>query len=152
MKRSLHKQSCPTCGQSVNERTIVLFKGMTECLFQVLQYCEARGVYEFKKKDVKHLLTDVVSSNFAYWRWFGGLVYNPNDIPGNYGLNVNRCRAFFAGQIKIPTTLIKNPLTNEIRAEDERYIHEIPHITNFLDNNQNYIARYREPQGQLFYL
>lgn len=147
---SENKQSCPRCGQSVNERQITLFVGMVEGLWKVFKYCEAKGSYTFKKKDIKHLLGDVVSANFAYWRWFGGLAYNPDGIAGHYGLNEQRCRDFFAGKLQIPTVLWKNPLSDGIRREDYRYIQAIPNLSEFLDENEQYIAVYRDPQGALF--
>lgn len=151
---SLKKQSCPTCGQSVNERSITLYKGMVTTLWQVFQWCEQKHRHEFTKQDIKHLITsDVVSSTFAYWRWFGGLAYNPDGIKGHYGLNMDRCADFFAGKLRIPTVLWKNPLKKGdemIRPDEYRYIHEVPSLAGFLDVNNNYIAKYRNPQGQLF--
>lgn len=151
---NIKKQCCPTCGQSVNEREIHLFTGMVTCLYKVVRWCEANGVHEFKKKDIKHLLTDVVSANFAYWRWFGGLVYNPDGIQGHYGLNMQRCRDFLGGKLQIPTVLYKNPLVTDdekaIRPGGYGYIHEIPILSTFLNEEGEYIARYRDPQSSLF--
>ena len=153
---SIQKHTCPTCGQSVNERSISLFDGMVETLWNVFQWCERKQVHEFVKKDVKHLITsDVVSANFAYWRWFGGLAYNPDDVQGHYGLNMERCREFFANRLKIPTRLWKNPLMPEgerVKPDPDSYAtcDNIPNLFEFLDRNKNYIARYREPQGSLF--
>ena len=144
---SVNKQVCPTCGQSVNERQIPFYKGMVTALWKVYQWCEERDRHEFKKKEVKHLMDDVVISVFAYWRWFGGLVYNPDGVKGSYGLNMQRCEDFFAGRIEIPTEVWTNPLTKEVRQENFRNIKNIPNLSQFLDENQNYIARYRaEPE------
>jgi len=127
---------------------------MAETLWNILQWCEEKNRHEFTKQEVKHLITnDVVSANFAYWRWFGGLVYNPDDVAGHYGLNMQRCRDFFAGKIKIPIRISKHPLKQgeeAIHVEEYSYIHKIPKLWSFLDKNKNYIARYRDPQVTLF--
>lgn len=150
-KNSVHKQSCPTCGQSVNMRRIPCYKDMFTSLWNVFQWCERKQVHEFKKSDVKHLFTsDVVSSVFAYLRWFGGLVYSPDDVKGHYGLNMERCREFFAGTLEIPTDVWTNPLTGEIEMNDYRTIDNMPKLTGFLDENQNFIVKYKEPQRSLF--
>lgn len=141
---TINKQSCPTCGQSVNKRQISLFKGMVEALFGVYKWCKENNRHEFKKKDIEHLLSKSVQANFAYWRWFGGLAYNPDNIQGHYGLNMERCEDFFTGKLSIPTVLLKNPLEEDDKIEkfEYKYISEIPHLSSFLDENKNFIAQY----------
>lgn len=122
---------------------------MVTDLFKVLKWCEEKKRHEFRKKDIEHLLSKSVQANFAYWRWFGGLVYNPDGIQGHYGLNIERCKEFFAGRLEIPTTLYKNPLDkNEetsIRKGDPATIDKIPNLLSFLDENETYISVYRNP-------
>lgn len=150
---NLHKQSCPTCGQSVNEREIGLFKGLVSTLFEVWKWCDERGVHEFSRKDIKHLIVgDNSIARFGDWVMFGGLVYKHGK--GNYGLNMDRCREFFTGDLAIPTVIYKNPLTKELRKDRIRYIQDIPYLQAFLAGNNEYIARYVEPapsvQAQMF--
>jgi hypothetical protein len=148
---SHNKQTCPTCGQSVNKREIHLFSGLVGALFSVYQWCGEEQKHEFTKKEIKHLIKDdVVSGVFAYLRWFGGLVYNPDGIRGHYGLNMERCQEFFAGRLSIPTMLLKDPLEKDeekaIEKLDYRKIDQIPNLSEFLDENKEYIAKY---QGRL---
>lgn len=152
-----HKHACPTCGQSVNPRQISLFEGMVVALWKVFKWCEERNRNEFQKKEIQHLLQqNSISGNFAYWRWWGGgLVYSPNGKAGYYGLNMDRCKQFFTGQLAIPTIVYKDPLKPKdqqlsMPVEEYKKIGEIPKLTQFLDENHEYIARYLPPQGNLF--
>ena len=121
---TLQKQSCPTCGQSVNEREISLFKGVVVTLYEVWQWCEAKNVHEFSRKDIKHLIrSDGQIARFGDWVFFGGLVYKTSKA--HYGLNIPRVRDFFAGQLRIPTSVFKNPMTDELRMAKYRTVDDI---------------------------
>jgi len=144
------KITCPHCGSTLSERQIAMFDGLVLALWNVFKWCEQSGIHEFKRKDIKHLLHgDNQTARFGDWVLFGGLVYKPNG-KGSYGLNIQRCQQFFSGSLSIPTSIWKNPITKELRKEDYKFIHEIPSLGLFLDENQMYIARYREPQPSLF--
>jgi hypothetical protein len=141
---TIAKQSCPTCGQSVNEREIALFSGMVSSLLRVFRWCEERGRYEFTRKEIKHLLTsDNEIARFGDWVLFGGLVYRPDDRRGHYGLNEERVRAFLRGGLAIPTSIWKNPLTGELTKDSYCYIREVKNLQQFLVDNQEYLAKYR---------
>lgn len=142
---TLNKQVCEHCGQSINEREIGLFKGMVTSLYEVWKWCELLGKHEFTRKDIKHLLTsDNQIARFGDWAMFGGLVYKEGK--GHYGLNLERCRQFFMGELAIPTIIYKNPLTGELRKDRRRTIKDIPALASFLTENNEYIARYVEPE------
>jgi hypothetical protein len=142
---TLNKQSCPTCGQSVNEREIALFSGMVRSLLRIMLWCEKEGRYEFSRKEIKHLLKkDSEIAHFGDWILFGGLVYRPEGRgKGHYGINKQRAEDFFAGRTQIPTVIWKNPLNGELRPEKYRTINEIPALTTFLDEAGEYVAKYR---------
>lgn len=145
-----NKQTCPTCGQSVNERQIALFSGMVEALYKVWDWCEKKGQFYFERKDIKHLFVDDNQiARFGDWIYFGGLVYKPEG-KGSYALDIERVRKFFGGSLEIPTSVWKNPITHQLKAECLRYIYEIPHLGQFLDANQSYIFRYRNPEQRSF--
>lgn len=146
---SVHKQVCPTCGQSVNKRQIPFYIGMVTALWKVYVWCMEKQRHEFKKKEVKHLMDDVVISVFAYWRWFGGLVYNPDGVRGSYGLNMARCDQFFKGELEIPIEIWTNPLTKEIEVAKTGKIGDVPGLKDFLDENQNYVAMYKSKPEQV---
>lgn len=136
-------QHCPTCGQSVNEREIALFRGMIPALWAVFKWCEEKKTHEFSRKDVKHLLGDESSrAHFGDWILFGGLVYRREHKRGLYGLNKERLIEFFSGKLEVPTKIYKNPLTKELRKEDYRTIKAIPGLTDFLTAEGDYMANY----------
>lgn len=147
MERTINKQVCECCGQSINERQIGLFVGMIEALFLVYKWCMDRGIHEFKRKEIKHLFkNENMTARFGDWVFFGGLVYKSDK--GSYGLNIERCQDFFSGRSAIPSLITKNPMTGEIKKYNERFIHEVPHLSSFLSDNQDFIARYGEPKQQ----
>jgi hypothetical protein len=146
------KERCPYCGSIIDEREIALFSGMVNTLKRVFDWCERNNKFEFKRKDVKHLIhTDNEIARFGDWIMFGGLIYRPeNKGKGYYGLNRGRVIEFFLDEREIPTKIWKNPITGELKKEDYQTIKNIPHLAEFLDENDEYIARYREPkQGTL---
>jgi len=142
---TLDKQNCPTCGQSVNEREIVLFEELVRALFQVWLWAKKRGIHEFSRRDIKQFLTNEnISARFGDWVLFGGLVYHPNHQKGEYGLNIPRCDEFFAGFRAIPTVAYKNPLTGVIRYEEPKKLGQIKKLRSFLTENYEFIVKYRE--------
>lgn len=139
------------CGHkhTISEREIALYSGMVSALWRVFKWCEEKQKYEFSRKDVKHLLANENdSARFGDWVLFGGLVYKEGK--GRYGLNLHRCGEFFAGRYMIPSRVWKNPVTGQITQGQDVTIDRIPNLLKFLDQNQEYVARYRESkQGAL---
>lgn len=143
-----NKQTCPTCGQSVNERQITLFSGMVTSLWRVFMWCHEHNKWEFQRKEIKHLFSgsDNQIARFGDWILFGGLVYRPEGrSKGWYGIHRTRAFEFFTGKRSIPTSIWKNPLTKELKPEDYRTIGQIKSLENFIDENGEYIAKYRMP-------
>lgn len=139
------KQTCPTCGQSVNKREIALYSGMVQLLADVFRWCKEKGVHEFRRRDIAHLLTnDSKRARFSDWILFGGLVYRPEGQGkgGYYGMNMERVADFLAGRLAIPTLILKDPLAGTLEMTEKKTIFEIPHLKEFLDENQQFIASY----------
>lgn len=137
---------CPTCGVGHNksERQIGLYRGMAVALWSVFRWCKAKGVYEFDRKSIKHLFSsENETARFGDWVMFGGLVYKRGK--GKYGLNMERCEEFFKDQYKIPTIIWKNPANGELRKEEYQSVKGIPSLLKYLNEQQEYIAYYREP-------
>ena len=106
----INKQSCPTCGQSINEREIALFSQMVDALWAVVKWCVANQTDNFTRKDIKHLLeTDVQVARFGDWRFFGDLM--EKDGRGHYRLNKESVVRFFSGDTEIPIKVMKDPIT-----------------------------------------
>jgi hypothetical protein len=141
---TLNKESCPTCGQSVNSREIALFSGMVQALWKVLRWCEDNNRTEFERKEIKHLFggNDNIIARFGDWIWFGNLVYRPHGAKKFYGLNLEACRAFFAGRLAIPVRVLRDPLSDTYTTIESRTIREIPNLNEFLDGQREFISRY----------
>ena len=143
---TIGKKSCPTCGQSINEREIVLFSEMVVALWDVWKWCREKGKTSFRTRDIKHLFKGTnASARFGDWILFGGLVYRPNTGPkkGYFCLNTERMQEFFAGRLPIPTQIWKNPVTGELRMEKYKTVNEVPHLKQYLYSDNEYVARYR---------
>lgn len=134
---NLEKQCCPTCGQNISPRKIILYKGLTDALARVYKWCQSNQVHEFTRKDIKHLMVDEnCTARFGDWVMFGGLVYK--ESKGHYGLNLERCKNFFENRLSIPTTILKDPITNTLEKTEYCTISQIQPLKNYLDAQGNY--------------
>jgi hypothetical protein len=120
-----------------------MYKGLVTALWEVLKWCEEKRIHEFNIRDVRHLYDQISYSRFGDWEKFGGLVYQIQR--GVYGLNIPRCKEFFAGNYAIPKVVYKNPITKVNRPGEYVTIHQLPNLTEFLDSNKQFIAAYRTP-------
>lgn len=148
---SINKKMCRcACGHvhQINLREINMYKGLVTALWKVFRRCEERGTYRFEMKDVRHLLERNEYARFGDWVLFAGLVFK--DGKARYGLNLPRCREFFAGTMKIPRSVFKNPITKEITQGKFVNIRSISGLTEFLDENMQYIAVYQDSEPSLF--
>jgi hypothetical protein len=115
-----------------------------KALIQVWWWCRKNERHEFKRKAINSILEKggtTVTANWGNWIFFGGLVYKPHG-KGSWGLNMSRCQEFIEGRLQIPTKVSKNPLTKEIVKFDYKYIRQIPSLSRYLDDNQQYIVQY----------
>ena len=130
-----------SCGQSIALREIVLYTGLFNALGRVYGLISSRGAgYRFKMRDVRHLLGRTEYCRFGDLALSDGLVFKEGKA--KYGLNLERCRDFFCGNLAVATRLWKNPVTGEISKEDYRTVGEIPKLREMLDSEGLYAAKY----------
>lgn len=86
------------------------------------------------------MIGPVCYSKFGDLVLFGGLVYKLKK--GTYGLNMERCAAFFANTYLVPSYIMKNPVTKETTAHEYRSFKDLPSISKFLNENGDFIAEY----------
>lgn len=149
--RVLHKQSCPSCGQSVNPRKIKIFLELLLALREVWIWAYKNNVSNFTRKDIKQITqrNENVSANFGYLTWAGGLIYRPEPKRlGHYGINKRRCWEFFSGQLQIPTLLIKNPLTQDVEKTEYKFFKDIKGVKEHLNEHHDFIVEYEHESGQ----
>jgi hypothetical protein len=125
--------------KSREPRMIVLYTGLVRVLRAVYKHVKNRGGgYRFNRKEIKHLIVgnENDTARFGDWAMFGGLVFKEGK--GQYGINVERCEDFFSGRERIPTKIIKDMITGELTKTEYKYIHQIPKLTEFLDEEGMY--------------
>ena len=122
---------CPLCGHNVEDRTVTIYKELVYDLSKVYAWCKERNVHYFKMKDIKHILDKNNYARFGDLVRFGGLVFKY--AKGNYGLNMDRCRAFFKGTYKIPVQITINQITGETVSKEEVDIKHFPELYRLLN-------------------
>jgi len=136
----IEEGACPYCGHEDRDRKIAFFVDMARALHKVWVWCMANKKYEFTRKEVKHLFTNEnQTARFGDWIMFGGLVYRPKNESGEiekgtYGLNKDRVRQFFTGQLSIPTIIIKKRVwgKTELLKESYKTIKDMPELNTLL--------------------
>lgn len=140
----MEKRRCLACGQVISKREIALYRGLLQTLFRVYKYVESRGNgYLFTRKEIKHLFrNENDTARFGDLILFGGLVFK--ESKAHYGLNLERCAAFFYGDLRIPTRIWKDPLTNELAPLDPMPARAFPDLKALLDSEGAYISNYKD--------
>jgi len=134
---------CPYCKRIIDKREISLYRSLIESLGKIYKWCREKEIHNFTKKNIKGLLDHNDYARFGDLILFGGLVYKGGQ--SKYGLNMERCEEFFAGKTKIPTRILKDPITKEIEHFDYKTIRDIPGLVKFLDDEGLYQPHY-EPR------
>jgi hypothetical protein len=133
---------CPCCTGNIKDRTISLYKGLTDAMYRVYTFLGSKRSHEFKMGEIKHLLGKNEYARFGDLVRFGGIVYKPK-IDGKskkafYGLNMARAKEFFSGERKIPVQITLNQITNEIVSQVEVYYWEIPSLRELIKKDGLY--------------
>ena len=131
---------CPYCNRIIDKREIALYRGLIESLGKIYKWCKVKGIHEFTMKHVKGLLGHNDYARFGDLVLFGGLVYKNGRA--RYGLNMERCEDFFAGKTKIPTKILKDPITRELEKLEYKTVRDIPGLMKFLNEEGLYESRY----------
>ena len=139
-----NKETCPCCGQVVNKREVTLYSGMVRALIRVFYWCSENKVHEFKRRDIKHLFKGVDNeiARWGDWKYFGnGMVYKPEG-KGSWGLHMGRVREFLRGERTVPTKVLIDRMNKQKEYLDHKTIKEIPDLSEFLDEANQYIVNY----------
>lgn len=131
---------CPHCGRIIDKREIGLFVGMVVALKSAYDFCVKNNIHEFEMKQVRDMMDRNAYARFGDWKMFGGVVYGRGKA--KYGLNMERCEAFFRNEYKIPTKIIKDPLLKTISLEDYRYCRDMPNLKEYIGLDGLFIAQY----------
>lgn len=127
---------CPLCNSNIQDRTVTIYKELINDLHKVFKHCQYTGNYYFKMKDIKDILNKNNYARFGDLCRFGGIVFKVSK--GNYGLNIERCQAFFEGRYKIPVQITLNQITNEVVDKVEVDINHFPALRDLLNKDGQY--------------
>ncbi len=134
MAKSLNKQCCPSCGRSLNEREVVLYDGMVQSLARIYKWCVDNNKWKgIKSREIRHLFGPNEVDRFRDWRYFTPLMVGGEH--GEYIFDKQLISNFITGVTKVPTRILKNPLTKEIHYFDLKKSHEIADIREFMNEN-----------------
>lgn len=141
-KTNVRLERCEHCNSVISQREIVIFKSLIFALWQVYYRCVNTRNNEFTMRDVRHLLGRNEYARFGDLVLFGDLVYKIKK--SCYGLNMQRCDEFFAGDIAIPIRILKDPVSGEVMTLEYGTIDKIPKLKSLLDDNFAYIVHYQK--------
>ena len=142
---------CPVCNSSIKDRTISLYQGLIDSLYQIYKWCGENKRHEFCTKNIKHLLGKNEYARFGDLVRFGGIVYKPKDVFGKghkaeFGINMARAKEFFAGRYKIPVQIVINQITNEIIESNYVTVDQFPKLYQLLTKDGLYDFEYEIPK------
>lgn len=134
-----NKQSCPTCGQSVNIRKIKLGKHHVEAMFKVWKYLKIVERSSAKMSELRGTLSSIEYATFNEWRKFA-----PHAVFGKRGTYDFDMR-YLDDIIKRGRVCIEihvNPLEKTYTMAAYGTIKDAKNVSEFLDDQQQFIAEY----------
>lgn len=148
--------ACSLCGQTEPElRQVPITKQLVAALWHVYRWCERERRHEFRRRDVteeiKRSYGEVATGNFGYLVHFGGILYRPDGKKrGYWGMNMERARAFFRGEYRVPERIVIRAGQVVERGRDIA-VSEVPSVSEFFDANDDYkgwqVAPHPEPEA-----
>jgi len=139
---SINKRTCECCGHVLNDREITFYSGLIPLLMDLYKYCKEKGVRNFTRKEVGHLIRNASqSARFGDLVYFSGMLYKSNK--GHWGMNRERVEGFLFGKEKISSGVIIDGVTKKIIAHKEpKYLSQLLNEKVDLDEHGNFIAKY----------
>lgn len=138
---------CTHCGQPIKDdwAEIVISSPLIQAIWKVYKWAREKEETEYRKfkmGDIKHLLD---KTQYATWNNIPKVAPSlvSSDTKGEYVISLEWCDKFFKGEIAIPITAWRHGITKETRPDKLAHISEIPSLYEFLDQDGDYIARYK---------
>lgn len=103
--KTINREVCPHCGQTINERKVQLSSTLVDALWRVYMYSVRENKKRFLREEIKHLFTgnETVTANFAYWKWFSSKGITGKK--GEYILDWDVLDRFFSGKATVPSEI-----------------------------------------------
>lgn len=136
---SEHKQTCPTCGQSVNLRRIKLGKHHVQALLKIGIFLKQNNVTAATMAEIKPHLTSVQYSTLNQLRKFEpSIIYGKR---GTYEFDVAALRELFRGG-KMCIEYHVDPLKGTTERVAFGTVQDAKGVIEFLDENNQFVAQY----------
>lgn len=130
---------CPFCNSHIEDREESIYAELIEALYRVYRWCGENKLHEFDIKEIRHLLSKVDYARFGNLIHYGGIVYAQHKAKrGKIGINMARAKEFFSGKRMIPYRKVIDLITGETIAETCVYVHDIPHLAQFIGEDGVY--------------
>ena len=144
-KQILPRPICPQCQQPIKDdwREIAITNQLLQAIWKVYKWSEEKGKTEFKMGDIGHLLDTKQYATFNNVAKVAPAIIS-SEKKGEYKIDLEWCDKFFKGEVAIPVTAWRHGITKETRPDKLAHISEVPALTEFLDQDGDYIARYRK--------
>lgn len=136
---STGKQTCPTCHQSVNKRTVRLGKHHVQALLKIGLYIRKNGVKSARMVEIRPILSSIQYSTLNQWRHLEPeMVFGKRGV---YDFDTDKMHAAFAGG-KICIEYQHDPLAGTTERTAFGTMSEAKGVAEFLDEQQQYVAEY----------
>jgi len=146
MKKQIPERPlCSQCGQPIKDdwAEIVISSPLVQAIWKVYKWADEKNRTEFKMGDIKHLLD---KTQYATWNNIPKVAQSiiSSEKKGEYKIDLEWCDKFFKGEVTIPVTAWRHGITKETRPDKLAHVSEIPSLYEFLDQDGEYIARYKK--------
>lgn len=148
IKNFIHRErnelkNCPFCNSHIEDRVESIYAELINGLYLVMRWCEAKGIHEFKMKDIRHLLGQINYTRFGNLVHYGGVIYPIKDekgkrMTGHFGLNMERVREVFANTRAFPVAKKIDMITGETIEETCVFIKDMPSLKEYIDEAGTY--------------
>jgi hypothetical protein len=140
MTKTINREICSHCGQTINRREIVLTKIMVNALYRIFQYCKVnkeveKNVAWFTREEIRPYLlkmgSETIVATFGDWKFLsGGMVLKQGR--GNWGLDMVKADAFFRGKWNVPLRVAKKGKSNIVEELERGSVWEVKGVEEFL--------------------
>lgn len=139
---SINKQTCPTCGQSANKRIVKYSRPHLTAMLKIWRWMKKTGRSSATTKELKAGLTHVEYARLGEWKMFA-----PEAVfgkKGEWSLNMAVMDEIVKGNRRFNTVIEIDPLDRDRRFSviESGTIRDAKNITEFLDQNEQFIAEY----------
>lgn len=145
--KTINREICPHCGQTINRREITPTKIMVKALIEILTYCKTNKKTKFTREEIRpyilHMGSETITATFGNWIYFGaGMIFKEGK--GNWGLNIERVEKFLKGDWIIPLKVAKKGKSNDIEVLESGTVWKIKGVQELMTPEGQFPIFYRQ--------